>query len=113
MTFRVILLDQAEADIETHARWWATHHSVEQAAHWFDTVHEQLKSLAHFPESNGLSAENDDFPYVIRDKLVGRGSRRNDRAVFTIQDDAVYVLTVRHSAQDVMQPRDIESPPSA
>lgn len=64
MTFRVILLDQAEADIEANARWWATHHSVEQAANWFEAVHRQLKSLEQFPESNALSAENGEFPYA-------------------------------------------------
>lgn len=112
MTFRVILLDQAEADIEANAHWWATHHSVEQAAHWFDAVYEQLKSLEHFPKSNGLSAENDEFPYEIRDKLLGLGSRRSYRAVFTIKDDTVYVLAVRRSAQDVLRPSDVESPPS-
>jgi hypothetical protein len=34
----------------------------------------QLKSLTTFPESHGLSPENDDFPYEIRDKVVGLGS---------------------------------------
>lgn len=111
MTFRVVLLDQAEAEIEANAQWWATHHSVEQAARWFDAVHEQLKSLEHFPESNGLSAENDDFPYEIRDKPLGLGSRPSYRAVFTIKDETVYVLTVRRGAQDVIRPSDVESPP--
>jgi|GEM_PF-6044784 len=58
MTFQVVLLNQAETDIETNARWWALHHSVEQAVRWFDTVHQQLKSLEQFPESHGLAAEN-------------------------------------------------------
>ena len=113
MTFRVIVLDQAEADIETNARWWATHHSVEQATIWFDAVHEQLKSLERFPESHSLSAENDDFPYEIRDALLGLGSRRSYRAVFTIRNGTVYVLAVRRGAQDALQPSDVESPPSA
>lgn len=112
MTIRVILLPRAEADIEANARWWATHHSVEQAVHWFDAMHEQLKSLAPFPESNGLSAENDEFPYEIRDKLLGLGSRPSYRAVFTIKDDTVYVLTVRPSAQDVIHPGDVDPPPA-
>jgi plasmid stabilization system protein ParE len=110
MTFRVILLDQAEADIEANTHWWATHHSAEQAARWFDAVHQQLKSLEHFPESNGLSAENDEFPYEIRDKLIGLGSRPSYRAVITIRNDTVYVLTVRRGAQNVIQPGDVEPP---
>ena len=95
MTFHVILLNRAEADIEANALWWAQRHSMEQAAIWFDTIHEQLKSLEHFPESNALSAENDEFSCEIRDKLLGRGSRPSYRAVFTIKDDTVYVLVWR------------------
>lgn len=112
MTFRVVLLPRAEADIEANAQWWATHHSIEQAAHWFDAIHDQLKSLEQFPESNGRSAENDDFRYEIRDKPLGSGPRPSYRAVFTIKDDTVYVLTVRRSAQDVIRPGDLEAPPA-
>ncbi|MBM4090594.1 MAG: type II toxin-antitoxin system RelE/ParE family toxin [Planctomycetes bacterium] len=112
MPFRVILLPRAEADMEANAQWWATHHSIEQAAHWFEAIHDQLKSLERFPGSNGLSAENGDFPYEIRDKLLGSGPRPSYRAVFTIKDDTVYVLTVRRSAQDVIRPGDLEAAPA-
>jgi len=49
-----------------------------------DAVYDQLEALAEFSERNRLSAENGEFPYVIRDKMVGLGSRRSHRAVFTI-----------------------------
>ena len=75
-------------------------------------MHEQLKLLAHFPERNGLSAKNDEFPYEIRDKLLGLGPHPSYRAIFTIKDDAVYVLTVRRSAQDVVRPSEVETPPT-
>jgi hypothetical protein len=78
-----------------------------------DTIQSQLESIVDFPESHSLSAENDEFPNEIRDKLLGLGSRPSYRAVFTIKDDTVYVLTVRRSAQDVLRPSDVESPPSA
>ena len=113
MSYRLIILPQAKADVLRNAEWWAHHHSSEQAAIWLDTIQSQLESLADFPESHSLSAENDEFPYEIRDKLLGLGSRPSYRAVFTIKDDTVYVLTVRRSAQDVLRPNDVESPPSA
>jgi plasmid stabilization system protein ParE len=107
-TFKVIILPQAEADIEANAQWWANHHSSEQALHWLDAIHEQLKSLSLFPESNGLSAENGEFPHEIRDKLLGLGSKPSYRAVFTIVANVVYVLTVRRGAQDSIREADID-----
>ncbi len=105
MKFRVSILPQARCDIERNADWWPEHHSVEQALEWSDAVYDQLETLVDFPESNGLSAENGEFPYEIRDKLVGLGARPTYRAVFTIKDDTVYVLSVRRGAQDVLRPR--------
>ncbi len=113
MTFRVFVLPQARGDIDRNADWWAEHHSVEQALRWSDAIYDQIQTLTDFPESNSLSAENDDFPYEIRYKLVGLGSRPTYRAVFTIKDDTVFVLTVRRSAQDVLRPGEVEPPPSA
>lgn len=112
MKFRVSILPQARRDIDRNADWWAEHHSVEQALPWSDAVYDQLETLAEFPERNGLSSENGEFPYAIRDKLVGLGSRRSHRAVFTIKGDTVFVLSVRRGAQDILRPSDVESPPS-
>lgn len=110
MNYRVVILPRAQSDIEANARWWATHHSIEQAVQWLNAMHEQLASLSFSPASNGLSAENEAFPYDIRDKLLGLGRRPSYRAVFTIKDDTVYVLTVRRGAQDVVDPDEIDSP---
>jgi len=99
MTFQVRVSPRAEEDIERNARWWADNHSVDQAVRWFYAVREQLKALSSFPESHGLSFENDDFPYEIRDKPVGLGSRPGYRAVFTIVEDTVHVLTVRSGSE--------------
>lgn len=99
MTFHVIILPQAHRDIDRNADWWA------------DTVYDQIGTLANFPESNGLSAECDSFPYQTRDKLVGLGARPGYRAVFTIKDDTVYVLTVRRAAQGTLRPDQVDSLP--
>lgn len=113
MKYRVTILPQAREDVQRNAEWWAHHHSSEQAARWLDTIQSQLESIADFPEMHSLSVENGDFPYELRDKLLGVGSRPSYRAIFTIKGDTVFVLTVRRSAQDVLRPSDVESPPSA
>lgn len=89
LKFRVFVLPQARRDIDRNADWWAEHYSVELALKWSNAVYDQLETLANFPESNGLSAENGEFPYEIRDKLVGIGARPSHRAVFTIKDETV------------------------
>ena len=111
MKYRLIILPQAREDVRRNAEWWAHHHSSEQAARWLDAVESQLETIVDFPESHSLSAESDDFPYEIREKLVGLGSRPGYRGVFTIKDDTVYVLAVRRGAQDTLRPNQIHSPP--
>jgi len=107
MTFHVRVSPRAEEDIERNAQWWADNHSVDQAVHWFYAVREQLKTLSAFPESHSLSVENAEFPYEIRDKLVGLGSRPGYRAVFTIVADTVHVLAVRSGSEGRLRTDDV------
>jgi plasmid stabilization system protein ParE len=86
--FTVIISPRAENDIEHNARWWAEHHNAAEAAVWFYSVRRQILSLQNVPESHGLSNENDDFPYEIRDLLIGLGSRPSYQAVFTIHTES-------------------------
>lgn len=107
MTFQVVILPSAVRDIDRNAAWWAEHHSVEQAVRWLDAVYARLEMLSASPESHGFSAENAEFPYPIRETLVGLGTRPSHRAIFTIQGETVYVLSVRHGAQDSIRPDDL------
>lgn len=100
MSIRLIVLPQAKADVLRNAEWWAMNHSVDQAARWLDTVQSQIESIPDLPESHSLSAENPEFSYEIREKLVGLGSRPRYRAIFTVKEGTVYVLAVRAAEQD-------------
>lgn len=111
MAFHVRILPRAERDIERNAQWWAEHHSVDQAVRWFYAVHDQLKSLRQLPERQPLSAQDSQFPYEVREKLVGLGPRPGYRAVFTIRGNEVFVLTVRAGEQDHFTPDQIEFDP--
>mgnify|MGYP000615313655 CR=1 FL=1 len=51
--------------------------------------------------------ENDDLLFELRDRLVGLGSRRSYRAVFTIRGDTVFVLRVRPAAEQRLHPLDL------
>lgn len=104
----VKIMPRAEQDIERNAQWWANNHDVNQAVKWFYAVRRQILSLADSPTSHGLSAENDDFPYEIRDKLIGLGSRPGFRAVFTVREHTVFVLAVLRGSQRPLRPGDVE-----
>lgn len=108
MTFSLRVTARARDDITRNAAWWAEHYSLDQALRWYDRVYDQLDTILEFPESHSLSAENDKFPYEIRDKLVGFGSRPRYRAVFTIQCNEVIVLTVRAGQEDRLTSDDID-----
>lgn len=107
MKYRVIIHPRAMEDIRRNARWWAEHHSEEQALAWYDSALAALYILDHLPERHAVSRENDDFPYVVRDFLFGLGSRASYRAIFTIRGEVVHVLTVQRGAQDAVRPEHI------
>ena len=67
----------------------------------------KIYSLDDLPTRHGLSRENDDFTYEIRDLLFGFGARPSYRAVFTIVESTVHVLTVQRSSQDKLRPADV------
>lgn len=106
MTFWLNVTNQARDDITRNAAWWAENHSLDESLKWYDSVYAQLSELLSSPESHGLAAENDSFPYELREKIVG-GKKRSYRAVFTIVDTEVRVLTVRRAAQRAITPDDV------
>lgn len=111
MTFTVRYTDQAAADVFRNAQWWAKHHSVDQALRWEATIEQQILTLKEFPLKHALAPENAEFPYEIRQLLVGVGSRPSYRAVYTVVDDVVHVLAVHRAAQDRLTPDQIDFDP--
>lgn len=112
MTFRVIVDDRAIDDVERNALWWAENHSPEEALRWYELAFSAIYSLDTMPTRHGLSRENADFLYEIRDLLFGFGPHPSYRAVFTIHEDTVHVLAVHRSSQDTVHPADIAFDPN-
>ena len=106
MNFSVLITEQAHADIQRNALWWAEHYSVEQAIQWQGTVYRQIDAIANMPESYSLSPENAQLPFQLREQRVGLG-RKGYRAVFTIRGTDVLVLAVRRGAQDALRADEI------
>jgi hypothetical protein len=53
-----------------------------------------------------VAAENDKFPEEIHELLYGkRGKRKHKhRIIFTVREETVYVLYIRHTARDELEP---------
>lgn len=107
MSYRVKIVEEAYGDVRRNADWWAEHYSLTESERWADAIFMKIRTLNQFPESCSLAYENDDFPHELREALFGLGSRPGYRILFTVTDDVVFVLGVRASEQDWLQPGDL------
>jgi plasmid stabilization system protein ParE len=93
MEFTVELSDQAGKDIEKSYLHIAKD-SPQNAINWRFELEEKIRSLKTFPERCGLAPEHYYSRVEIRQTFHGQY-----RILFTIRDQAVYVLSVRHGAR--------------
>ena len=102
MTYQVFLTSKATLQLAAAARWWSEHRSAEQAARWLDGFEAAIASLSNNPEQHGLAPENELYPlpYPARQLLYGIRKKPTHRAVFEVRGDTVFVLAIRHLAQD-------------
>lgn len=102
---------EAEEDLLRNLLWWATNHSTQKGAlEWHLIVQSQIRLIGSHSESYPPSRENEDFPYEIRDALIGKGKRGSYRAVFTVKDDTIVVLRVLRASQGQLRPVDVRHP---
>ena len=98
MKYRVITERPAEADLAEIFHWIARDSPV-NAARWQNALERLIDSLGAFPERCAFAPESEAFNYQIRQLLHG-----NYRILFTIREQAVYVLHVRHGARQQLTP---------
>jgi plasmid stabilization system protein ParE len=103
MNYEVLISFRAQHEAQTNHDWWAEHRSAEQAARWYDEFMRAASSLAADPGRHSLAAENDRFPYDIRQLNFGIGSKSTHRLVYAIRPGEVVVLRVRHLAQQPIE----------
>jgi len=104
MKYEVLITRRAQREAQANHDWWAEHRSAEQAARWYEEFLKATLSLESEPARFVLAAENDRFPYEIRQRNFGIGSRPTHRVVYTIRPRDVVVLRVRHLAQQEIAP---------
>jgi plasmid stabilization system protein ParE len=106
MTYGIIIEPTAEREIRSAVRWKVEHASPTLAARWYDGRIQKIDTLRRNPSRCPLAAESDKFPEEIRELLYGRGGKRvhKHRILFTVREDTVHILYVRHIAGDELEP---------
>jgi len=98
--YQIIIQPEAQKAIEEAYFWFSTI-SHQKGRTWLEGLYKSILSLEKMPSRFSLAFENDFFDQEIRQLIYGKG-RNTYRIIFTIVDDDVQILFVRHSAQKPM-----------
>jgi plasmid stabilization system protein ParE len=104
MTYRVIILAEAEQEV-AQAYLWIAESAPGRASTWLRRLRAAIATLQTHPRRCPLAPENAFFTEEIRQLLYGR-RRHAYRVLFQIDDDKqmVTILHVIHSARDYPRP---------
>ncbi|MGA2498760.1 MAG: type II toxin-antitoxin system RelE/ParE family toxin [Tepidisphaeraceae bacterium] len=72
--------------------------SMQNALKWYDGLEKLIGSLSQFPRRFGAAREADAFDIELRQVVY-----RSHRIIFTIEEQTVTVLHVRHGAQSSLR----------
>jgi plasmid stabilization system protein ParE len=98
MKYRVEVSARALTEAR-QARDWMAREAPGRAARWYEGLLDKIETLGDQPTRCPLAPENDDFDIEIRQLLYGR-RRGVYRVLFTVHEDIVTVLYVRHGARE-------------
>lgn len=109
MTHLVVLTSRGQKQLVEVARWWSANRSGAQAARWLDGFEAAIANLSENPVRRPRARENQHFnlTYPTHELYFGLGPRPTHRAVFEIRGDTVFVVAIRHLAQDNLDPEDL------
>ncbi|MEJ1937897.1 type II toxin-antitoxin system RelE/ParE family toxin [Nostoc sp. NIES-2111] len=95
--YQIVIQPSAQQAIE-EAYLWFSNDSARKARIWLEALYKAISSLENMPSRCSLAFENNFFEEEIRQLIYGKG-RNTYRILFTIVDDSVQILFVRHAAQ--------------
>ena len=106
MSYRVVLSARAERDRDAAYVWYSENYSIEFANRWYSGIIQAMHSLVEHPFHCAVAHENDRFSFELRELLYGPRLHKH-RVLFTIEDERVAVLHIRHSSQRDLKPDDL------
>ena len=103
MKYRVLIEPPARDNIDEACRWIAER-NPSAAIKWFNGLEAAIRTLEDFPQRFPLARESKMFDVEIRQLVYGKRVGAY-RILFTIREDAVHVLHVRHGRRRRLRPR--------
>jgi plasmid stabilization system protein ParE len=102
---QVIILPSAESNISEAYEWIAARDQA-AAIRWYNQLMELILSLDIFPERAALAPESKSLRREIREIFHGRRQNKY-RILFTVTENKVHVLHVRHGARLTLRQTDM------
>jgi plasmid stabilization system protein ParE len=101
--YRVVIQPRARIDTIEGFNWIAER-SEDAAIRWYAGLQGAIAKLAKNPERHPVAAEESErFGITIRESLDGR-RRGVYRILYSIEQDTISVLAIRHSARGLIEP---------
>jgi plasmid stabilization system protein ParE len=108
MNYRLEITDRAAAQLLSQAEWYAeASHSPEIATAWYDGFLAEIAGLEQNPWRGPLAPEANAFAFELREIHYGSGKRLTHRALYRVVGNTVQVLSVRHYAQQPVNPGEL------
>lgn len=105
MAFKVKVTRSAEEQIEAAYVWFRANNPA-FADQWFRQLMDEIGKLQDKPRRFPRALERDIFDEEVRQFQYGKGRSRY-RVLFSILEEVVYVLYVRHSSQALLTLEDL------
>ncbi len=102
MAFRVETTLAAEQEADEALEWLLSQHAGDAGTRWFLALQDAIASLAEFPERCPLAPENAIFSFEVRHLFYGQ-TPHVYRILFTIENNTVYVLHIRHGRRQPLK----------
>ena len=106
MKYRVIITPEAESDLRKMYSYIRKQGAPLAARKWITGVRKEIKALANFPHRTPLAPEAHAFDEPIRELLYGKGQRGTYRIIYTVIDNCVFVLHIRHGSMLPIEPEE-------
>lgn len=102
MEYRIELARRAEQDIEGDFQY--IHAEAPAAAvKWRHGIYDKIKLLRTYPTGYGFAPENEDARCELCQTLY-----KQWRILFTVREETVHVLTVRHGARQFLSAEELD-----